>query len=247
MSWHEDDSFWLACAPFLFRGARGDEAVRQAQQVLALLQPDPIFHLLDLACGVGRHSIELARRGCLVTGVDRTDAYLDEARRRAAEEGLEIEWIREDMRRFRRPDAFDAAVSLLSSFGYFERDTDEQETLANVHASLKPGGRLVMDLLGKEVLARTFRPRDWQEDAERKTFLLEERQVRSGWQYIDNRWLLLDGASQREFRWSIRIYSGGELEGLLRGAGFHRVTLYGDLSGAPYDNEARRLVALAVK
>lgn len=140
-----------------------------------------------------------------------------------------------------------AAVNLFSTFGYFEADSEELETLSNLCVSLKPGGRLIMDLLGKEVIARTFRPRDWHENAERNLYLLEERRVRGGWEHIDNRWLLLDASGIREFRWTIRLYSGKELDRLLRQAGFTQVTLHGDLSGAPYNDEARRLVIVAVK
>ena len=67
-------------------------------------------------------ALELARRGFRVTGVDRTRLYLERAARRAREEGLEVELVREDMRRFRRPEAFAAAVNLFTSFGYFDDD-----------------------------------------------------------------------------------------------------------------------------
>ena len=78
-------------------------------------------------------------------------------------------------------------------------------------------------------------------------FLLEQRRVRPGWVWLENRWVLFDGAGRREFDWLLRLYSGAELDALLRRAGFTSVDLHGSLAGAPYDHEARRLVAVARK
>jgi len=71
---------------------------------------------------------------------------------------------------------FDIAISLFTSFGYFEDPRDDQKVLANVHASLKPGGKLLMDMSGKEVIARTFQPTGWSEP-EPGTLVLQDRKV----------------------------------------------------------------------
>ena len=68
-----------------------------------------------------------------------------------------------------------------------------------------------------------------------------------GWAWLENRWLLLDGTATREYRWLLRTYSGSELAGLLREAGFATVRLFGSLAGSAYDDQAIRLVALATK
>jgi hypothetical protein len=77
--------------------------------------------------------------------------------------------------------------------------------------------------------------------------ILEERKVRSGWGSIDNCWLVFNEAGRHEFRFTLRVYSERELETLLQRAGFKEIVLYGNLDGAPYDNEATRLVAVARK
>jgi SAM-dependent methyltransferase len=246
--WQDDDAFWEAVSPFLFPESRWGEAARSdVDQVVALASIEPGAHILDLCCGPGRHSLELARRGFTVTAVDRTIAYLEQAGQQAATEGLSVDFIRGDMLTFCRPGAFDIAINLFTSFGFFDSDADELTVLRNIFESLKSGGRLVMEMMGKEVLARKFQPHSWQSNADSTAFLLEERKVRPGWSHVENRWIMCDDKGQREFRWTIRVYSGAELDAILRRAGFRSVTLQGGLDGGPYDDEAKRLVAVATK
>jgi SAM-dependent methyltransferase len=243
--WHEQDSFWETVPMF---GARLLEvAPEQVDAALALLAIDPGAAILDLCCGVGRHSLAMAQRGYRVTGVDRTAAYLRTARQEAATQGLEIELVQADMRDFVRPEAFDAAINLFSSFGYFEDPVDDLKVAENLFRSLKPGGRLVMEMMGKEVLARIFTPRDWQETPG-GTILLQDRRVARDWSWMDSRWIVIQADGKRsEFAVSHRIYDGAGLRGLLLEAGFQPVDLFGSLDGEAYDTQARRLVAVAHK
>ena len=100
--------------------------------------------MLDLCCGVGRHSLELVRRGFRVTGVDRTQAYLDLVAAAAKREALDLELVRQDMREFHRDESYDGVINLFTSFGYFEDPRDDQRVVDNVYASLRSGGVLVM-------------------------------------------------------------------------------------------------------
>jgi SAM-dependent methyltransferase len=246
--WYDDDRLWNAIAPFLFTDERcGDATKGEVDALLRLLQVQPNARILDLCCGIGRHSLELATRGFSMTAVDRTVTYLERARRGAAEKGLTIEFVCTSMSKFRRPGAFDAALNMFTSFGYFASDEDELAVLTNVFQALKPNGRVVIDVMGKEVLCRRFQPRTWQANPAGTAFLLEERKVRSGWTYIENRWIVFDETGKHEFRFDIRVYSGRELEQLLQRAGFQEIALYGNLNGAPYDHNAERLVAVAMK
>ena len=242
--WHEQDDFWESVP--LFGPERMEMAPQEVDQIIAMLGLDPGAAVLDLCCGVGRHSLEFARRGYSVTGVDRTAAYLRTARDAADTESLVVEWIEADAREFQRPATFDLAINLFTSFGYFEDPAEDQQVAENLFRSLKPGGFLVMDLIGKERLARIFNPRSWDELPD-GAFFLQERKIRDNWTWIENRWILVKDGQQKEFTLGHRLYDGAGLRTLLLDAGFESVTLYGDLDGAPYDNDARRLIAVARK
>ncbi len=243
--WHEDYSFWEVID--LIHDLQNKEGTKEeVDHIIGLLELEPGAHTLDLCCGVGRHSLELARRGFVVTGVDRTSQFLERANRQAEDEGLSVEFVHEDMRQFCRPDSFDAAINFFTSFGFFSNE-ENLRVLQNLHESLKPGGRLVMEMVGKEILARTFQERDWFRSKDGETVLLEERKIRDGGRWVDVKWHLIKGSERREGSWSLRLYSGEELEASLRRMGFNSVKLYGTVEGAPYDVNAKRLVAVAQK
>ena len=242
--WHENDELWTTAIGWMLR-ERAASAPDDVAGLISLVGAEPPGPVLDLACGVGRHSLELARRGFEVTGVDRTRDFLAEARRAAREDGLEIEFVEEDMRRFRRPGAFGLVVNLLTSFGYFEDPADDARVVRNIHESLQDGGAVVIDLMGKENLARIFEPREWRErDGD---LWLYERRVTDAWSWIENRWIVIRGGERREFGLSHRLYSAAELMRLLTDCGFSEVEAYGDLKGSPYDHEASRLIVVGRK
>lgn len=248
MRWYDDDTFWEMFESILFGPERWASTAAGIDLLLERASLPPGGAILDLCCGPGRHCLELARRGFRMTGVDRTRRYLDSARRRAAAEGLAIEFVEQDMRSFRRDGAFDGAINLFTSFGYFEDPGEDRRVVENLHASLRAGGILLMDLMGKEILARTFRPRDWNWIGEEGgAILLEERKLSLDWGWIETTWTLLEGSERQSRTLSHRLYSGSELGTLLRSVGFRDVKILGGMDGAGYDHLARRLVAVAVR
>ena len=217
----------------------------EIDRTTALLGVEPGAAILDMCCGPGRHSLELARRGYRVTGVDRTAAYLEQARQQAQEEGLTLELVENDMRHFYRPNSFDGAMLMYTSFGYFEDPAENLQVIANVYRSLNERGALIMDVMGKEVLARVFRERDWDEVDD--AIILQQRKGSKNWSWLENRWIALEDQQRYEIEVSHWIYSAAELSHMLKECGFSSVDVYGDLEGAPYDHTAKRLVAVARK
>jgi SAM-dependent methyltransferase len=242
--WHEDDRFWAVLETFLFDEEKKRAAVEDAGHAVRLLGVDPGAEILDLGCGPGRHSVELAKRGFRVTGVDRTARYLDKARTYASDQGVKVEFVLDDMRTFRRPAAFDGAVNLYTSFGYFDDQEEDRRVLRNLRESLRPGARLMMEMAGKEILARIYTPKDWIELPD-GSLLLFEREVEPGWTIVKNRWISIRNGERTEFHFTHRVYSAAELSALLTEAGFAVEAIYGGLDGSPYDRQAQRLVAVA--
>lgn len=241
--WHERDAFWALTADSMFTARRRADAAAEVERVIALAGVAPGARVLDMPCGIGRHALEFARCGFTVTGVDRTRGYLDETRAQAASQGVDLELVQADMREFVRPGAYDLALNLFTSFGYFEDQEDDRRVCRNFARSLRPGGALVMDMAGKEVLARDFQERAWRE--EEGTLVLEEREVTRDWTWMRARWTLVRDGRRHEVFLEHRIYSAAELRALLLDCGFASVEAFGGLDGRPYDRHAARLVVVA--
>jgi len=245
LEWFDDDSFWRDLYLFMFSDQRFAEAEAQVDKALALVRP-PGKSLLDLGCGPGRWAIPLARRGFQVTGVDRTKYLLAKGRANARKAGVDIEWLRKDMRDFVRPGAFDLAISMFTSFGYFDDDEEDLVVLRNVLDSLKPGGRFLIDVAGKEWVARIFQPTT-STVLEDGTRLIERHEIIDGWTRVRNEWILIRKGKVKTFNFHHTIYSGRELKDRMLAAGFHDVRLYGSLDGDEYGASAQRLVAVGQK
>jgi SAM-dependent methyltransferase len=243
--WFTNEDFWRDFYGVLFPPERFALADEQVRQLLALIQVER-GAVLDLCCGPGRHCLPFARRGFVVTGVDRSPFLLSRAHQFAADANLEVEWIREDMRHFSRPQAFDLVCNLFTSFGYFATEEDDREVVRLVHENLKPGGVFVIDLLGKERMA-LLQERPICTDFEDGSFVVQRPKVLADWCRIANEWTLVKDGVARSFQYEHNIYSGRELRDLLRGCGFAEVRLYGDLAGSPYGFDAPRLVAVGRK
>jgi SAM-dependent methyltransferase len=259
--WFKDSAFWERYAPVIFDEKRWAEVPEVADGITRLARLDLYRaegsaapggpRILDLCCGFGRITLELARRGFAASGVDITESYLEAAREEAAYEKLDIEFIRGDVRGFKRPGFFDAAINLYISFGYFEDPADDLLMLRNVHESLKPGGSLIMETLGKEIAVRDFTKAEWFERA--GYFVLTEYAPADSWGSLVNRWILVKkdsgkGENERiEKTFTQRLYAATELRALLREGGFASVELYGGWDEAPYDDRASALIAVARK
>lgn len=241
--WFADESFWAEIYPFEFPLPVVDAGVAQVDKAIALGGVRG-GDALDLGCGPGRHAIPLARRGFQVTAVDLSAFHLAKARERAEAAQVAVEFVQSDMRAFVRAAAFDLAVSLFTSFGYFEDPLDDLRVLGHVHQSLRPGGVLVMDVASKERLARVLHPTLSQRAVD-GALLVQRHQIVEDWTRVRNEWTVVRDGRARTFEFLLRIYSGQELKALLGAAGFTTVTLYGGLDGRPYDLEAERLVAVA--
>ena len=243
--WFEDELFWESVYPVTFAAERFAVGADEAAEVLTLAGVER-GAVLDLCCGPARHAVPLARRGFTVTAVDRSSFLLARARERAAEAGVEIEFVQDDMRRFVRPDAFDLALNLFTSFGYLASRGEDLAVLRRVHASLRSGGVLVMDLMGKEPLARQFEPtRSWV--LADGTCLVERTRILDDWARVRAEWIAIRDGRARTVAFTVTLYSGQELRALLLEAGFAEVRLHGALDGRPYDQDAGRLVAVARK
>jgi len=242
-TWFENESFWREGYRFMFSDDAFRVATDQVEQIVALTGVS-LGRVLDLCCGPGRHAVPLALKGFHVTAVDASPFLLGKAQEHANRFNVEIDFAHADMRAFRRPDAFDLAVSMSSSFGYFAHRADDRQVAANLHDSLGSGGVALIDVMSKELTGR-FKD-TWITEAE-NVMRVERHEIIDNWTRIKSEWILIRDGSVQRFEYCVRIYSGQELSDLLRDVGFGDVVLYGDLDGRSYGPSAKRLLAVARK
>lgn len=245
--WFYNEDFWRSYESSLFDEDRIEQAPQEAYNIISLanLEGPESLKILDLCCGIGRHSIAMAMMGHQVTGVDISKDYLERAKKTAKIAGVDVDFHQADVKEFQLDDEFDLAISMFTSFGYFENDEDNRKVLKNIYDSLKEGGSFVMDIVGKEVISRIFLDRAW--FVKDGILCLEEREIVDDFRRIKSKRIVIDGKNRKDYEFTVWLYSAGEIHIMLSDAGFKDVTVYGDLEGSPYDNDAKRLVVVATK
>jgi SAM-dependent methyltransferase len=124
-----------------------DRTVDEVDRAVGMLKPEGSERVLDLACGIGRHSLELRRRGFEVVGIDISEELLEMARREAESQSLEITFVQADLRELDFEDEFDLVLSLNDgAVGYFETEEENRRTFEVVSQVLRSGGGHLMQL-----------------------------------------------------------------------------------------------------
>ena len=216
----------------------------EAETVYEMLALRPGARVLDLGCGWGRHSVELARLGCSVVGLDQSPVPLERAAALADEAGVVVEWVRGDVRERRWNAEFDVVVSLFSSLGYSGGDEDDVLALRAARAALVPEGSFVLETMHRDPLARGYTERDWWPGASGEPVWVErEFDAVEG---VSREWLrwLRDGQPREKYH-EIRIRAAPEWAALLERAGLDPLAWYGSWELDPFDLRSDRLIVVA--
>jgi ubiquinone/menaquinone biosynthesis C-methylase UbiE len=228
-----------------FDSIKEEQTERETAFLVEALGLEKTDKVLDLACGVGRHSLELARRGFKhVVGLDFTQAYLKEAIVRARHEKLSVEFVRGDMKDLPfAEDEFDAVFNFYTSFGYFADEKDNERVIAEVARVLKPGGRFLLDTVHRDYIVRNFAKRGWSEY--NGEYILEERSFDLAASRNDCTWIYVTRKGNVEKKLSLRMYSLHELVAMFERAGLEYKEAWGNFDFEPltYDHYRQKLLA----
>jgi ubiquinone/menaquinone biosynthesis C-methylase UbiE len=241
--WHKDffrNSFYNPASP-----AAVEKAPMEAAFVLKQLGLKKGAALLDLCCGPGRHAVEFARKGLAVTGYDFSEEYLEEAAARAREKKVKLRLLRGDMRRLKFKGEFDAAVNLFTSFGYFQKFSDDLLTLKGVARALKPGGLFLLDIVHGDFLRAEFNPHPWQDMGDH--YLLAEIEMKKDGAF--NTWTTVYKEPREILKRTFfnRLYDKRRISSALLKAGLKPLKFWGGFHGLPLSPKRNRLIVLARK
>lgn len=220
---------------------RAAEESRMIKRILRLRKGKRV---LDCPCGMGRISFGLAKLGLDVTGADLTALYIRRARKRAKEQGLNIPFLRCDMRELPFTNEFDAVVNWFTSFGYF----DQAGNLAVARAAftaLKPGGKFLIEMCNKSFLLANFKPKG-REDANGVRIDRTSRWDATKSQ-IHNVWVFTKGRKRERHSFSHYLYSAPDMRKLLKKDGFRDIRFLGRPSPGRFTRHSKRMIAVATK
>lgn len=202
-------------------------------------------HLLDIPCGNGRHSLEMASRGYSMVGIDFSREFIRDAQNQSEKASLPIEWVIGDMRQLTWEKFFDGAFCLGNSFGYLSHN-DTIAFLAALSRSLKPGGYFVLDTsMVAESLLFNLEEHDWEQVED--IYLLMEHHYNSTNSCLQTEYLFLhNGKFETRTSWH-QIYTVAELQRLLEQSGLSTRALYSSLDLAPFELGSSHLLLVAEK
>ena len=219
----------------------------EAEFVIRALALKPGDSVLDLCCGTGRHAVHLARAGLKVTGLDMSEKYLAAARSAAENAGVDVRFVHGDMRDIPFREEFDAVVNMFTAFGYFDSEADDQRVLDGAAAALKPGGRLLLDLLNRDWVVANYVQSESRE-GEDGTVYRERRDFDpvAGRNHVEFTITSLESA-ERKTGHHIRLYVATEVSKMFDRAGLILERSYGGYDGTSLSVETRRMILVARK
>jgi SAM-dependent methyltransferase len=236
-NWYEK---WFSNKYYLEIYSHRDE--KEARDIINLIQRyvplNTNAKVLDVCCGAGRHSIELARRGYNVTGFDLSEYLISQAKESlnsAREKNLNVEFLIKDMKNFSFDSKYDLTINVFTSFGYFETDEENFKVFENVLKSLKYGGYFVFDFINSENLRKTLVSES--EDVYDGTKVFQKR-------YIENNFVYKDiFIGEEKYTERLKLYSSDEINSAFKKIGFSVEKTFGDYYGNEFDREnSKRMI-----
>ncbi|MDQ0172142.1 class I SAM-dependent methyltransferase [Paenibacillus tundrae] len=216
-------------------------AYQEVHKMINWLQLEPNSRVLDLCCGMGRHSLALADAGFQVTGIDLSDVLLREARDMDTDN--RVEWVHADMRELPLKGGFDAVVNLFTSFGYFKEDGEQLKVLQVIHRMLKPGGSFIIDFMNTAYVTRHLVAQSTREDEGQ--YIEEFRKIEDG--FVQKEIRITDTTipdqKARVYHERVKLYSREQLSHLLHEAGLIVDQVHGGYDEEKYDEqESSRMI-----
>lgn len=205
-------------------------AYKEVKAMIDWLELPQGASVLDLCCGMGRHSLALSDFGYRVTGVDLSEVLLEAARQH--DTANRVTWLQGDMRQVPHSGPFDAVVNLFTSFGYFKDDGENGKVLREIARLVKPGGRFMIDFLNAAYVESKLIPQSVRKEG--SCTIKETRKIEDG--FVRKHIVIREpGQPERQYTEQVKLYSLEWFESQLTEAGLRINRVYGGYGGQPYD------------
>jgi SAM-dependent methyltransferase len=236
-SWFDSPYYHL-----LYRNRNHEEAAAFIQRLGGFLRVSPNAYALDLACGKGRHAVQLHKLGLHVTGIDLSPESIAEAKQ-YEQEGLEF--FEHDMRRPFRSNYYDYVFNLFTSFGYFQTTRDNQRAISGMVKSLKPEGILVIDFFNAIKVRNMLQTcHSFSQTEDQITFYIQKTIVNNR---VMKKIVFEDQGQHFEFEEQVELLELADFKTYF-GEALHIEHVFGNYALEPFDAEkSDRLILIARK
>jgi SAM-dependent methyltransferase len=225
----------------LYKDRDEKEAQAFLDNLISFLNPPLHAKILDVACGRGRHSLYLNKKGFIVNGFDLSGESIAHNKKFESET---LSFSVHDMRDEFPVKDFDIVFNLFSSFGYFDSHDDNLKVISANAAALKPGGRLVIDYMNSKKVSRNLIPEDVKEC--RGIRFLQKRKIDDG--KIVKRIYFSSGEKNYSFEEHLQLYSLNDFEKMLGENNLSVSAVMGDYMLHPFNEaDSDRLIIIATR
>ena len=221
-----------------------EQTKKQADFIFEILNLKRGSKVLDVPCGNGRIAFELAKKGCVVTGIDFNENMIEKAKQASKKRKLKVDFHTSDMRKIPWKNRFDAVICWWGSFGYFN-DKGNKNFIKAVSTSLKKKSKFIIDTHIMETLLPKYQPMGWEIFENYK--VLEERKFDFVNSRIDVDWIFIKDGEEIKRTSSIQLYTYKELITLLRKYSFGKFKSYGSYNIKDNVFFGKRLILVAEK
>ena len=246
MHWTEEffDDYYLKSIDKI-TGA--EQTNKEVDFVLSNIEISKDSPIMDLACGHGRHAINLAERGFSnITGLDLTSTYIELARQKSREVKHAPKFINEDMKNFEESNSYSLIFSLFTSMFYFS-DTHNLDILQRVYKALKREGYFIVDYFNPPSFLKSAKKKDWY-FTEDDSVILEKFSHNPISGIITNERMIITPDGTRVKRvYHVRDYTVAELRYHFENIGFEVLDVYGNFDGDKYDLDSPRQIYIMRK
>ncbi len=217
------------------------EARNFIDRIADYFQPAPQDHILDLACGKGRHSIYLNEKGYDVVGVDLSQQNISYASQYGNER---LKFYRHDMRKVFKEHAFDYVLNMFTSFGYFDEDDENQAAITAIEKGLKPNGHLLLDFLNPYKVINNLIPEEVKKIGDIEFHITK---YLSDDNYIVKDIRFDDQGKAHHYQERVKAIRRLEFLDFFKTAGLELIEVFGDYQLNPYDCDASDRMIFIVK
>jgi SAM-dependent methyltransferase len=224
----------------LYKDRDSNEAAAFIQKLVNHLQPSANELCLDLACGKGRHSIQLNKLGLHVHGADYSVNSIATAKEH---ENDRLKFYEHDMREA-LPHQYDIILNLFTSFGYFDSLEEHTNTLNHIYHALSKKGRFVFDFMNSNYVINHL--------VEDEIIIKDKVEFNISRRHIDGRInkeirFLYEGG-EYSFKESVMAFDHDSLLKMMKDCGFKHIKAFGDYNFEPFDlQRSKRLILILAK